>query len=536
MNRILKSIWPLFSALLLSAIGAFAQISPGELAEPHAHLEGLSNCTKCHILGDKVSNDKCLECHELLKSRIDLNKGYHVSNEVKGKDCFECHSDHHGRKFDLIRFDKDQFNHDLTGYTLEGAHAEKKCQDCHKPEFITSDKARNKKYNSYLGLSTECLSCHDDYHQQTLSSDCASCHNFEKFRPAPRFDHDKTEYRLVGKHKEVECQKCHIKEMKNGREFQVFKGVEHQSCVNCHKDVHENKFGQNCADCHTEESFHQIKSIDRFDHDKTDYKLEGKHRYVDCKKCHKTNYTDPIWTSRCTNCHTDYHQGDFKKAGVVTDCADCHTVFGFDQSSYTIERHNASDFKLNGAHLATPCFACHKKDPEERWKFTNIGNRCVDCHEDIHKPYIDKKYYPEETCKSCHTESRWSDISFDHNKTEYKLQGAHKNQSCRACHFRQDDSGKLHQQFADLPESCVNCHNDIHYGQFEKDGRIDCYACHDFNAFKPASRFDHNKTKFSLEGAHEKVACKACHKPTQTEDNLVYIQYKIDHRCESCHK
>ena len=49
----------------------FAQISPGDLAQPHAHLEGMSNCTKCHILGEKVSNDLCLDCHTELKTRID---------------------------------------------------------------------------------------------------------------------------------------------------------------------------------------------------------------------------------------------------------------------------------------------------------------------------------------------------------------------------------------------------------------------------------------------------------------------------------
>ncbi|HSG67212.1 MAG TPA: cytochrome c3 family protein, partial [Bacteroidales bacterium] len=84
---------------------AYSQLSPGDLAAVHAHLEGTTNCTQCHVLGDKVSNEKCLDCHREIKARIDQNKGYHSSGEVSGKDCFECHNDHHGRNFQIIRFD-----------------------------------------------------------------------------------------------------------------------------------------------------------------------------------------------------------------------------------------------------------------------------------------------------------------------------------------------------------------------------------------------------------------------------------------------
>ena len=54
----------------LSQVG-FSQISPGELAKVHAHLEGMSNCTQCHSLGAKVSNEKCLDCHKEVKTGCD---------------------------------------------------------------------------------------------------------------------------------------------------------------------------------------------------------------------------------------------------------------------------------------------------------------------------------------------------------------------------------------------------------------------------------------------------------------------------------
>ncbi|MGB5664278.1 MAG: hypothetical protein WBM60_13605, partial [Eudoraea sp.] len=98
---------------IFSLTVGYGQISPGDLSQSHADLEGMSNCTLCHDLGDKVSDKKCLECHKEIQSLINKKDGYHANSSVVKKDCFECHSDHHGRNFDMIRFDEDAFNHDL---------------------------------------------------------------------------------------------------------------------------------------------------------------------------------------------------------------------------------------------------------------------------------------------------------------------------------------------------------------------------------------------------------------------------------------
>jgi hypothetical protein len=120
----------------------YGQISPGDLSQSHADLEGMSNCTLCHDLGDKVSDKKCLECHKEIQSLINKKDGYHANSSVVKKDCFECHSDHHGRNFDMIRFDEDAFNHDLTGYELEGKHEEVDCKKCHISENIQDREAK----------------------------------------------------------------------------------------------------------------------------------------------------------------------------------------------------------------------------------------------------------------------------------------------------------------------------------------------------------------------------------------------------------
>ncbi|MCF8301720.1 MAG: cytochrome C [Bacteroidales bacterium] len=530
MNGLAKIVAIILVNLMYTLTG-LAQLSPGKLVEAHAHLEGLSNCTKCHTLGAKITNKKCLDCHTLLKNRIDQKLGYHASEKVFGKPCIQCHSDHHGRDFEIIRFKKDTFNHDLTGYTLKGAHANTDCGECHKDEHIENPKIREKEY-SYLGLNSECLTCHTDYHQNTLASACSDCHGFEAFEPAVNFNHDETDFTLKGKHREVECDDCHEVTTRSGKEFHEFAGVDHNSCADCHTDVHDNKFGQNCQRCHTEESFFKVKGIDQFDHSKTGFELEGKHSFLDCRSCHQNNYTAPIEHSRCSDCHEDYHQGQFAENGTSHDCAECHDVNGFEKTSFSIQEHNKTDFPLEGAHLATPCIACHKTG--KKWDFANMGETCIDCHENIHDPYLDQSYYEDEGCESCHSVDMWSTIDFNHSITEFELQGAHREQSCRDCHF-EERNGNSMQRFSELNSECTNCHQDIHYGQFEKSGTTDCTRCHAFENWE-ASRFDHDNTLFPLDGKHEDVACYKCHEEKTIEGNT-FTEYKIEEfKCEDCHQ
>ena len=105
----LKELHLILGFFFLCVCQATAQISPGELSNVHAYLEGVSNCTKCHDVGNKVTRQKCLACHQIIKTNIAARKGYHASAEVKGKECVVCHNEHHGRNFQIIRFDKKNF-------------------------------------------------------------------------------------------------------------------------------------------------------------------------------------------------------------------------------------------------------------------------------------------------------------------------------------------------------------------------------------------------------------------------------------------
>ncbi len=358
-------------------------ISPGELATVHAHLEGTGNCTQCHILGKKVSDDLCLKCHTEINDRIIGEKGYHSSKEPGQKKCYNCHSDHHGRNFEIIHFDTLKFDHALTGYPLEGKHTEKTCRQCHNPKHI-QDKDLKSRTNTFLGLSDKCLTCHDDFHQGTLASNCIECHDFNGFKPVTKFNHDLTRFRLSGQHLNVECEKCHISTVNENIKFQQFTGLKFDNCSSCHKDVHNNKFGEACVSCHSENSFREIKNRDQFNHNLTGYKLEGMHKSInDCYKCHVQNCTSPLEHARCLDCHEDYHKGTFTKGNKVPDCNSCHDINGFKIPKYTIAQHNTSQFPLTGAHEATPCISCHRKSNE--WKFRKIVKKCIDCHANIHK-------------------------------------------------------------------------------------------------------------------------------------------------------
>lgn len=503
------------------------QLSPGDLAKSHAHLEGMANCTKCHTIGAKISNDKCLACHTEIKIRVDKKQGYHSSSKVYKKNCTICHSDHHGRAYQIIHFDRTKFDHSETGYVLEGKHATKQCNDCHQPANIV-DQVVKKKKSTFLGLNRECTSCHEDYHQKTLSTDCLKCHTYDAFSPATRFDHTKSNFQLKGQHKRVECVNCHEKTTLGGKKFQRFRGVKYSNCANCHRDVHDNKFGQKCADCHTEESFHTVKNTNNFNHDLTGFKLEGRHITVPCSACHKSNYTVAVKHDYCNDCHSDFHNGEFTTDKIRKDCSDCHSVNGFTPSSFTIERHNNTAFSLKGAHSKLPCSSCHK--PQGTWKFRNVGSKCSMCHEDVHKEYLNQKYYPDQNCTNCHSLETWKNVSFDHNLTNFKLQGKHSVLSCISCH-KQDTSLV---KFTGLTGYCNDCHADEHQGQFNADGRTDCSKCHLPDNWIQVN-FNHDNARFKLDGRHISVDCIKCH-PLTEANGKPYILYKTGKlKCADCH-
>lgn len=521
----------IISILLFFAGFIHAQISPGDLTRAHSHLEGMSNCVKCHEMGEAVTDAKCLACHTEIESLINLKRGYHSNNEVLSKNCFECHNEHHGVNFEMIRFDEKTFDHNKAGFELTGIHITIECSECHNTDFIKNEEIK-KKEKTFLGLGTSCIDCHEDYHQNTLGSSCETCHDTKAFRPAPKFNHDQTDYKLSGKHKEVKCEGCHKLEERNGKEFQIFAGVSHNSCVSCHVDVHKNKFGSNCESCHSTNSFHQLVSTNTFGHSKTNFELIGLHQNVDCSRCHTAGYGRQLEYENCIDCHADYHRGELTKDNVLIDCVECHNEFGFKPSHFGLLQHEKTQFPLDGGHMAVPCIQCH--DTGERWKFDFADQRCIGCHENVHGASLTEQYLGNNDCARCHNSDSWDNISFDHSATQFPLKGKHELTKCSKCHIITDENGMNNYTFSDVLMNCESCHKDPHYRQFRIVEETNCERCHAFDNWNPVN-FNHDRTRFPLSGAHAKVECEKCHKEKELPTGT-FIKYKFENTdCIVCH-
>ncbi len=532
--------------MFIWSTSAWGQISPGELHESHAFLEGVENCIKCHSpQGDQLS-DKCLVCHTSIADQKKTGKGLHARQDYS--DCYLCHVEHHGRDFELIYFKGGQkaFDHSQTGFKLDGKHAALDCRNCHLPRFITDQRIRNAKNlsleNTLLGLSSECSSCHFDEHRGQLPDNCTECHTTVSWKPATGFDHAKAAFHLEGKHEIVPCLKCHISVADSGnkydKEFQRFKPVAFQECTSCHNDVHKGRLGANCTGCHTPSGWRVVKTAD-FNHDQTRFPLRGKHTGVTCKECHGQRSTaEPLKFAACTDCHSDFHKGAFASRESKGACEECHTVDGFIPSTFRIDQHALTDYPLKGAHLAVPCRQCHvvtSSASGSKFKFVFSTMECKACHDDPHRGQVNK-FVSSDGCQSCHSENSWRTIAFDHSRTEFPLDGKHASVLCRECHAGKGEFKVASMVFRPLEKNCRSCHSDIHRGQFAYlTEKGDCASCHNPSGWDKLD-FNHDiNSRFALEGAHKKVACAECHMP-ESDDAGSYTRYRpLDIKCESCH-
>ncbi len=242
-----------------------------------------------------------------------------------------------------------------------------------------------------------------------------------------------------------------------------------------------------------------------------------------CDKCHQS-FDKQAQSGLCRKCHTDVDADVERAAGFHgkspdvegQPCKACHTDHaGRDADIVKLDamtfQHELTDYLLRGRHQAAKCEACHRPGV----KFRKAPSECVACHrkDDMHKGNLGS------ACESCHNERSWTKVTtFDHSRTQFPLQGAHKAVRCQACHANEVYKG--------LPKTCIGCHraDDVHKSRLGKD----CAACHSAKAWKHVT-FDHDRqTKFPLLGAHRKATCDNCHgKGKRT---------KIDTACVSCHR
>lgn len=469
------------------AAGIEKLVMPGPLTQDHAEYE--DQCGSCHQrFNRRKQNQLCLACHEEVADDLGKRQGYHgLDSNIAGTDCATCHTDHKGREFDIVTLDRNSFNHKLTNFELHGAHSDQKCDVCH-----TGDQ-------KFREAPLTCIGCHreDDSHEGHLGEACADCHTEDDWKPAS-FDHDTTEFALLGAHAEATCEVCHAD--------YTFQNTETE-CVACHldDDAHQGRFGQQCGDCHTAEDW----QAPLFDHDRdTDFLLTGGHDGLSCGDCHSADPHLDRLGSTCYSCHADddEHLGHNGK-----QCELCHVSSSWPEVTF---RHEIkTKFWLHGAHGTIACAACHVEPVFE----SSLQADCYACHEahDAHNGQEGRE------CGSCHNATAWADdVAFDHDLSSFPLLGVHAEQLCESCHESN--------AFQDAPTECLDCHleDDTHAAGLGPD----CALCHNPVAWDRWV-FNHNiDTRFALDGAHESAICKSCH--------VIPLQRFLggNRDCVSCHR
>ncbi len=546
---------------------SFFRVAPAPLSQPHASLDSADKCDKCHELGQGVPNAKCLDCHKDLA--IQLIAGRSLHKEFKDN-CRGCHREHRGRERDLVDWTplggREAFDHRRTGFELSGHHQRLACTACHR-------KRAESGRPFYLGLSTECSSCHFDEHRGQLGQDCKQCHVTLSFIPAPGFSHSK-KYPLLGRHKNVACKGCHpVKEDPEATEaptqfYLQFKGLVHDSCSDCHRDPHRGRFGPVCMRCHTQGGTSKVEVLEsREFHEKARFHLEGAHASAPCKSCHmQPGATKPRYRGlafeHCSDCHPDAHLGqivDEQKRGPP-DCKQCHDQESFRPPHFEAAQHEKGKFPLNGEHRTVACSLCHKSDPklairiptDVRRALQQVGRpmrfslsrfdipnaeRCQTCHADPHAGQFQARVQ-KEGCTGCHRSSALSQLNFDHARdSHFARDGKHAQVPCTSCHKAPGPQQPV--RFKGTPTTCSACHADPHVGQLSRhpDQPAECSRCHTTAGFKPA-RFDHRppNTEFLLEGKHAKLACDKCHAAVTVEAGLQIRRFKpMPRSCSGCH-
>jgi len=394
------------------------------------------------------------------------------SGQFPNQGCEDCHSEVDWKK-------PDRFDHAKTRYPLRGKHADAACRDCHTP--IPGRKGALKLTGLEFGT---CAACHqqDDPHAgQFAARRCDECHSEVGWKNLTRFDHSATKYPLTGRHLDVDCQKCHAP-LPGRRGAMRLTGLEFGACLACHRsdDPHGGRLGTACNDCHTTAGWRATGGADferKFDHARTRFALHGKHATVPCAACHdparprdqdialtfvaatRTRaYPVPL-ADQCTSCHVDYHAGAFARSPGGLECKNCHGEDAWLPTDYDIARHNRdARYELTGAHRAAPCVACHKSAAlgQQTLVFRIAEQDCVACHR-ANDPHGEQ--FAGRSCDSCHDTRAFRIAAFDHSKTRYPLDGAHRIVACAACHPSvPGPGGKPMRKYRPLGMTCRDCH------------------------------------------------------------------------------
>ncbi len=306
------------------------------------------------------------------------------------------------------------------------------CFDCH---------------DLFLGIPDEkCKKCHNDLisvknrgAHRLWTEACVKCHDehngFEArlfYLDKNKFPHDKTAFPLLGKHKDVLCEKCHKRLNMTPKNRASYLGAP-LLCSSCHsKSPHPNIKDNKCKTCHTTSTWKElgkVQSLTSIEHDEFNFRLSGKHISIKCNKCHKDNKFTKLSFKECKDCHKDPHNAQFGKR----KCKKCHDAKSWKK---TLFDHSKTRFKLVGFHKRPMCKSCHPNKV-----FTSADPACKKCHDDSYRFF--KGFLPWNREKHPDKMSRLL--------------------NCMDCHGADDPIDNVEI----IKKRCVKCHNEYYSKLFD---------------------------------------------------------------------
>jgi hypothetical protein len=323
------------------------------------------------------------------------------------------------------------------------------------------------------------------------------------------FDHFTTGFDLIGQHKQVACESCHV----GG----IFKGTP-TDCFSCH--AAGSRIGA------TSKPTNHILSSN------------------DCAACHTPYGWRPV--------------AKFNHLNVLGSCSSCHNGV---QSVGKPSNHIPTTAECSTCHLVQlPWKAAH-------YDHANITDNCARCHDNVHAPGKPPTHVPTtNACETCHLWKQPLSANFvTFADTPMNHVGITNN--CQSCHetgmswygqpptvTRPTLAQDPNHPSATSPNGadCSNCHTGFNVGDFNKGNKpanhiptkagVACVACHDLT----------DLTKMgSLTAIHQNAPssttnCQACHGTNSSYFDLPAIGFHIvglqglNHMpttvsCEVCH-
>jgi hypothetical protein len=427
----------------------------------------------------------CIGCHAATMRAV--KSPDHIAASFS-QNCTTCHT--------TVSWDNASFDHTKTRFQLTLGHAGRTCASCH------ADKV-------YHGKPMECASCHTKDMQRATTPPhtngfptlCANCHTTAEWKGA-KFDHDATQFPLLGAHKATSCAECHADN--------VFKGKP-TTCISCHQGDFQNTttpkhsaagFSTSCLTCHTMTGWKGGK----FDHNTTSFALAGKHATAVCQSCH-ADFVYKGKSSACVSCHRPAFDATtappHAAAGFNTLCESCHkNAVAWLGAPFD---HNGTRFPLTGGHRSATCLDCHGDKV-----YVGKSMACASCHQakydaTTNPPHVQSGF--PKTCSNCHSTQQWAGAAFDHSTTGFQLTNGHANRVCNDCHADGVFKGRS--------TLCVSCHQ-TDYNATKAPAHAaagfpsTCETCHSTIKWTGGA-FNHATTRFPLTGSHLTATCNNCH-------------------------